>query len=103
MFGAEHADYAQVINPLDGGGQQVIERFGNPGHASTSLVERHNATMRQQMRRLTWRTLPFSKKLRNLRAAVALYVAFYNWIRPHGSRHGMTPAMALGIAETEGQ
>ena len=23
-----------------------------------------------------------------------------NWIRPHGSLHGMTPAMALGVAST---
>ena len=47
---------------------------------------------------MTRRTLAFSKKLRNLRAAVALYVAFYSWVRPHGSLNGMTPAMALGIA-----
>ncbi len=49
---------------------------------------------------MTRKTLALSKKLRNLRAAVALCVAFYNWIRPHGSLHGMTPAMALGIAST---
>lgn len=100
VFGVENVDYAQVIKPLDGGGQKVVRVLGDPGHASTSLVERHNATMRQQIRRMTRKTLAFSKKLRNLRAAVALYVAFYNWIRPHGSLHGMTPAMALGIAST---
>ena len=100
VFGAAHVDYAQVIKPLAGGGQHVVPQLGNPGHASTSLVERHNATMRQQIRRMTRKTLAFSKKLRNLRAAVALYVAFYNWIRPHGSLHGMTPAMALGVAST---
>ena len=56
--------------------------------------------MRQQLRRFTRKTLGFSKKLRNLRAAVALYVVFYNWVRPHGSLHDCTPAMALGIAPT---
>ena len=51
------------------------------------------------MRRFTRRTLGFSKKLRNLRAAVALYFVWYNWCRPHSSIR-MTPAMALGIADT---
>ena len=100
IFGAGGIDYAQVIKPLDGGGQFVRQIRGDPDHASTSLVERHNATMRQQIRRMTRKTLAFSKKLRNLRAAVALYVSFYNWIRPHGSLHGMTPAMTLGVAST---
>ena len=31
-----------------------------------------------------------------MRAAVALYFAWYNFVRPHGSLHGATPAMALG-------
>ena len=77
-----------------------MKHFGNPKRPSTSLVERHNCTMRQQIRRFTRKTLGFSKKLRNLRAAVALYVADYNFRRAHGSLHGMTPAMALGIAST---
>lgn len=100
IYGCENVDYAQVIKPLDGGGQKTITRLGKPGHASTSLVERHNATMRQQLRRFTRKTLGFSKKLRNLRAAVALYVAWYNFVRPHGSLHACTPAMVLGIAPT---
>ena len=62
----------------------------------TSFVERHNGTIRQQVRGFTRKTLAFSKKLRNLRAAVAVYVAWYNWVRSHGA----TPAMALGIEET---
>lgn len=51
IYGCENVDYAQVIKPPDGGGQQVARRLGKPGHASTSLVERHNAMMRQQLRR----------------------------------------------------
>ena len=38
--------------------------------------ERHNATLRQQVRRFTRKTMAFSKKLRNLQAAVSLYVAW---------------------------
>ena len=64
----------------------------------TAYVERHHLTMRQQIRRLTRKTLAFSKCLRNLRAAVALYVAHYKFCRWHGSVR-MTPTMALGVAE----
>ena len=45
VFGIENVDYAEVIKPLNGGGQLVVRQLGEPGHASTSLVERHNATM----------------------------------------------------------
>ena len=65
----------------------------------TSYVERNNLAIRHHLRRFTRRTLGFSKKLRNLRAAVAAYVAFYNFCRPHGTLK-MTPAMALGVADT---
>ena len=38
----------------------------------------------------------FSKKLDNLKAAVALYFAWYNFVRIHGSLK-VTPAMEAGI------
>jgi hypothetical protein len=41
--------------------------------------------------------LGFSKKLDNLAAAVALYVAHYNYCRYHRSIRS-TPVMAAGIA-----
>ena len=49
---------------------------GNPVPAAigTAYVERHNLAMRKQLRRFTRKTLGYSKKLRNLRVAVALYV-----------------------------
>ena len=74
-------------------GHPIPERIG------TSYVERNNLTMRQHLRRFTRQTLAFSKKTRNLRAAVALYVAHFNFCREHGTLR-MTPAMALGIADT---
>ncbi len=51
-----------------------------------------------QQRRFTRLTNGFSKKLRNHRAAVALYVAHYNLCRVHETIR-MTPAMALGVAD----
>lgn len=62
----------------------------------TSHIERCNLTMRTFMRRLTRLCLGFSKKLENLKYAVALYFAWYNFVRVHGSLK-TTPAMAAGI------
>ena len=41
-------------------------------------VERHNWTIRILMKRFTRLSLGFSKKLDNLAAAVAVYVAYFN-------------------------
>ncbi len=71
---------------------------GHPRHISTSYVERSNLTLRMQQRRFTRLTNGFSKKLRNHRAAVSLYVAHYNLCRIHETIR-MTPAMALGVAD----
>ncbi len=50
------------------------------------------------MRRFTRLTMGFSRKLRNLKAAVALYFAHYNFCRIHGSLR-ITPAMAVGVSD----
>lgn len=71
---------------------------GNPDqdHICTSHIERQNLTMRMQMRRFTRLTNAFSKKIENLRAAVALHFAHYNFVRVHSSLQ-VTPAMASGV------
>jgi len=51
-----------------------------------------------QIRRFTRRTNGFSKKLDNLKAALALHFAWYNFVRIHRSLR-VTPAMAAGVAE----
>ncbi len=74
--------------------------MGNPDRdrICTSHVERQNLTMRMQMRRLTRLTNAFSKKWENLKAALALYFAWYNFCRIHG-RLRVTPAMEAGITD----
>ncbi len=55
--------------------------YGNPDpdHISTSHVERQNLSMRMGMRRFTFLTNGFSKKVENLAAAVSLYFMHYNF------------------------
>jgi hypothetical protein len=59
--------------------------WGNADMAtlSTSIVERQNHNMRMSMRRFTRPTNGFSKKLDNLKAAVALHLPHYNLVRIH--------------------
>jgi IS1 family transposase len=56
---------------------------GNPdvSHISTSIIERQNLTMRMSMRRFTRLTNGFSKKVENMKAAVSLHFAHYNFVR----------------------
>jgi IS1 family transposase len=70
----------------------------DPERICTSYVERNNLTIRMQIRRFTRLTNGFSRKLRNLKAAVALFFAHYNLCRIHGSIR-MTPAMAAGVSD----
>ena len=64
----------------------------------TSQVERSNLTMRTFLRRMTRLCWGFSKKLENLRAAIALYFAHYNFCRIHGTLR-VTPAMEAGLTD----
>lgn len=111
-FGA-NVDYAMLVK-LYGADEDARERYSpseivearpvpvmgdpKPEYISTSHVERQNLTVRMQMRRFTRLTNAFSKKLDNLKAALALYFAWYNFCRIHSALR-VTPAMAAGIAE----
>ena len=48
------------------------------------------------MRRFTRLTNAFSKKAENLKAAIAVHFAHYNFVRIHNSL-GITPAMEAGV------
>jgi len=76
----------------------VINGNPEPDKISTSYVERQNLTMRMHIRRLTRLTNAFSKKLRNLKAAVALHFAHYNFCRIHQTLR-VTPAMEAEITD----
>ncbi len=75
-------------------GRPEMERVG------TSRIERHNLSLRMENRRFTRLTNAASKKWTNHRHALALYLAFYNFCRPHRSLQGSTPAMAQGITKS---
>jgi IS1 family transposase len=69
-----------------------------PERICTSHVERANLTMRMQIRRLTRLTNAFSKKWENLKAALGLYFAWYDYCHFHSTLR-CTPAMAAGITD----
>ena len=71
---------------------------GNPWSISTSRVERNNLTIRSFIKRFTRLSLGFSRKIDNLRAAVALHVFHYNYCRIHSSLK-RTPTLAAGVTD----
>lgn len=79
-----------------GAKKKAVEGKPDMAHVSTSYVERSNLSIRMQNRRFTRLTNGFSKKFQNHVHALALYFAFYNFVRMHKSLR-MTPAMAAGI------
>lgn len=76
------------------------DRFGDPdpAHISTSFAERHNWTVRTNMRRYTRLSNGFSRKIENHAAAVALNYFGYNFVRIHRTLR-VTPAMAAGVTD----
>ncbi len=74
--------------------------MGEPDFAriSTSHIERANLTVRMSLRRFTRLTNAFSKSLDHLKAAVAVFVAWYNFCRVHQTLR-VTPAMQAGLAD----
>lgn len=73
-------------------GEPVYERI------STSYIERSNLSMRTFLRRLTRLCLGFSKKLENMRYAIALYFAYYDFCWVHSTLK-TTPAVAAGLTD----
>jgi IS1 family transposase len=77
-----------------------VPQWGNPAlnRICTSHVERQNLSIRMGMRRMTRLTNAFSKKWHNLKAAYAVWFAFYNFCRVHKTLR-VTPAMQAGITD----
>ncbi|MDE2573751.1 MAG: DDE-type integrase/transposase/recombinase [Rhodospirillales bacterium] len=75
-----------------------VEGRPDPAHVSTSYVELQNLTMRMHMRRFTRLTNGFSKRGVPHYHMVALYTAWYNFVRIHKTLR-VTPAMAAGLTD----
>lgn len=73
-------------------------QIGDPAYhrICTSHIERQNLNVRMAMRRMTRLTNGFSRKWENLKAAYALYFAYYNFCRVHSTLR-VTPAMESGL------
>ncbi len=100
MYGTDPREDEARYSPAQCIGARIVPIIGRPKpqHISTSFVERQNLTMRMGMRRFTRLTNAFSKKVENLRHAVALHFMHYNFCRIHQTLR-VTPAMEAGIAD----
>ena len=80
-------------------GTYPIQR-GQPDltQVTTNHIERCNLNVRTGLRRHTRRTSGHSKKLEYHRAAIALTIAHYNWVRVHEALC-VTPAMEYGLTD----
>jgi IS1 family transposase len=113
-FGAE-IDYAQIVKEYASPGREDQRKYSpaelvavyksaitgdpNPSKVCTSYIERANLTVRTHCKRLARLTLAFSKKLENFKAAIALHLAYYNFVKTHGTLR-CTPAMEAGIEKS---
>lgn len=113
-FGFHGIDYAQIIKTFKNPPKEDERRYsppqivevkksefcGNPDPdlICTSFVERSNLSLRMTCRRWTRLTNAHSKKWRNHEAALALYIAFYNFVRVHTTLE-TTPAVKHGLAQ----
>lgn len=76
-----------------------IQALGIGQTIHTAHVERLNGTLRGQQARLARRTQTLSRRRRGLQWSLWLWRDWYNWMHPHRSLRGATPAMAEGLTE----
>lgn len=95
--------------------KRIKERIANSpvsSHVNTVFVERNNLTMRERNRRLTRKTMGFSKEKIPLVESLNLYSAIYHFVKPNSSLKSelefkddnrrwlqKTPMMAAGITD----
>lgn len=110
----DRVDYAQLVKIYHQDSPEEQRRY-SPAHLAeavktpvygvpdeskicTSHVERQNGSLRLWCKRFTRLTYCFSKKWENLRAALALHFAYYDFCRVHSTIR-VTPAMEAGITD----
>jgi hypothetical protein len=117
MVACPELRYGQVVKERNERRQVVgvFKRtvFGDiPLHdIQTVYIERHNLNLRHENRRLTRKTVAFSKEVVWLERQMHLYQAYFNLARPHGGLrqrlngdsivrwHRRTPAVAAGVTD----
>jgi IS1 family transposase len=97
-----NANMDYTPSEIVGTDRRPIKGNVTPWSICTSHVERHNLTIRTLMKRFTRLSLGFSKKLENLEAACAMFLAYYNYVwrtrMPEKSGQLRVPAaMAAGV------
>jgi IS1 family transposase len=99
IYNAETPEEQRRYSPARLAETKKTDVYGDPdmGRVCTSHIERQNGSLRQWCKRLTRLSYAFSKKWENLRSALALHFAYYNFCRVHRTIR-QTPAMASGIA-----
>ena len=100
VYGKAKATGNQYYNPMVVVDIKRQRRIGESDltMSTTCHAERTNLSVRTFTRRFTRCTIGYSKKLANLRHAVAMFVCHFNFCRKH-SAHGKTPAMAAGLTD----
>jgi IS1 family transposase len=89
---------------------QAIARSPVSSHINMAFIERNNLTIRERNRRLTRKTLGFSKKKKLLVSSLNIYFGIYHFVKTHkGLRTKIdqqerkwvqrTPMMAAGITD----
>ena len=115
--------YAQLVKVRNNGRVVATHKrvvFGTEGaidmdEVSTSLIERENLSFRQDNRRLSRKTIGFSKCLQMLNHQTSLYRVYTNFVKKHSSLrkrvnekvvgrvrrkwHHRTPAMSAGVTD----
>ena len=100
LYGSSDGEGPDWYKPSQVTATIPIPITGNPDprHISTSHVERANLSVRTHLRRFTRLSLGFSKSLEHLKAAVSLYMTFFNFCRVHQTLR-VTPAMQAGLTD----
>ncbi len=90
------------VKVMFGNLDRIMEKLQNSlvsNKVNVSFVERSHLSRRQFNRRVTRKSLGFSKKLKNHLLQYELEVTIHHFVRPHRGLRYQTPMMAAGITD----